>query len=51
MTREKLLEKLNELRDDHDTESAHLEADELLLAYIADADVSSAFKRLRRWYA
>jgi len=34
-----------------DTETAHVEADELLLEYINDEEVSRSFHDLNKWYA
>ena len=37
--------------DSLSTERAHIRADELLLAYIGDAQVADAFEELDKWYA
>lgn len=53
MTKEELIEKLKELkqRNEREAEGTHIEADELLLKFINDPDVSKAFEDLERWYA
>ena len=45
-----LIEKLNELATLSSSEIAHIEADEALLDYIYDKDVSSAFDKVRKNY-
>lgn len=51
MTRDELLEELRWLQDDRDPESAHAEADRLLLAFIDDPEVTEAYRLIDRWYA
>lgn len=55
MTKEELLEKLLALVEDeprrYDPERDHEEADELLLAFIDDPNVTEAFERIDKWYA
>lgn len=34
-----------------DPEVAHVNADDLLLGYINDLDVTQAFEKVKRWYA
>jgi hypothetical protein len=54
MSIEELREKLRALledREDADTENDHVRADDLLLDYINDAEVSEAFNALEKWYA
>ena len=50
-----LVTKLKELwkkgEGDHDWESAHMHADELLLDFIADNKVREVFRKVARWYA
>ena len=46
-----LLEKLNRLSESGDSESAHVEADSLVLEYIGDKEITEAFLKLERWYA
>ena len=53
MTKPELIEeliKLQELSID-DAEVAHSEADDLLLKYIGEEDITKAFKKIKRWYA
>lgn len=45
-----LLEKLKECAE-HEPEAAHAAADEALLAYINDPEVTKAFRLLKKWYA
>ena len=42
------LKRFNALRD---TESAHLQADDLLLEMISDADIKAAYDVIGKWYA
>ena len=49
MTRDELLAKLKSLPGD-DWEGEHFDADEALLAYINDDEITDAFHKLGRWY-
>ena len=50
--KEELAAELNRLAENNDfPEETHLEADNLLLNYIDDKDVTEAFYRIRKWYA
>lgn len=51
MTKEELLQRLAQLQGNSDKEVAHIEADELLLEYIADAEIRAAYDELDKWYA
>ena len=51
MTRDELLDKLLALGNESNTELSHLAADEALLEYINDDNISFAFMRLDRWYS
>lgn len=51
MSKEELIEQLNSLSDDSDVEGNHIEADELLIAYINDEDVKQAFESISKWYS
>lgn len=57
MTKEELIEKLNAINGKrgverfYDNENGHIEADELLLEYIADKDITDAFEAVEKWYA
>lgn len=53
MTKEELIKSLQRLSANGgcDPESDHGEADELLLDYIDDPDVRSAFNEIEKWYA
>lgn len=50
ITRDQLLEALRDLGHG-DPESEHLEADELLLCFIADTEIREAFEAIEKWYA
>jgi hypothetical protein len=49
-TRDALLARLKELKEIQDNAASHTEADELLLRYIHDAEITRAFMALDRWY-
>ncbi len=53
MTKEELIEKLRECQEisNHDQEEAHIRADDLLLEYIGEKDVTFAFIDINKWYA
>lgn len=53
MTKEMLIEELKRIKteDDNDEELNHLRADELLIAYINDAQVEDAFDSIFERYA
>jgi predicted transposase YdaD len=52
MTKKELIEKLREIqKDTDDIEKNHKEADDLLLEYIGDMEVSVAFSDVDKWYA
>ncbi len=53
MTNRNLIEKLEELKKNPpgDTEIIHMAADNLLLDYINDKEVSKIFVSLDKWYA
>lgn len=61
MTKEELIEKLkaikaeqvkNRISDSYcDPEADHLNADELLLEFINDPEVTKAFEYIEKWYA
>ena len=50
MTKEELIAALKAL-DALDPERAHSEADSLLIEFIADEEIESAFFNVERWYA
>lgn len=49
--RDKLLELLRSLAGSGDPETAHSMADDALLEYISDPEVSDAFNAIDKWYA
>jgi hypothetical protein len=60
MTKEELIEALNGLEAKYtnpndlrrvDREQVHLDADNMILKYLNDKDISDAFYRLELWYA
>jgi hypothetical protein len=59
MTRDEALRRLRELEDSGDPESAHDEADEILLtllsqverAFFGDERIAEAFRAIPKWYA
>ena len=55
MTKTKLINKLKELADQDEAESDpemdHLKADDLLLGFINDPEITAAFGAVRKWYA
>ena len=51
MTKEELIKELKSLIDNRDIEGVHVTADNLLLEYINDKEVSDAFHNIEKWYA
>lgn len=51
MTRDEALEKLRALHGPGDEEINHAVADQILLAFIGDAEIIEAFDAIRKWYA
>ena len=52
MNRDELLRILRRLQaSNRDPEERHIEADEALLTFINDPDVSAAFHEIDKWYA
>lgn len=51
MSKQELLEKLEELRGDDDFERVHIAADKFLIDFINDDEVSEAFDSVGKWYA
>lgn len=51
MTREGLLELLADLATDTDFESAHAQADDAIIEFIADPEIKKAFNKVGKWYA
>lgn len=53
MDKQELLSELRRLKDDDDDdiESAHVQADDLLIAYIGDQEIKAAFEAIDKWYA
>ena len=51
MNKEELIEKLKKCEEDGDTESAHVEADDLLIEYINDPDIRKAYNDIGKWYS
>jgi hypothetical protein len=51
MTKEELIRDLTELKNSKYTESAHIDADELLVEFINDPEIKAAYDAIRKWYA
>ena len=51
MTKEQLIAKLESIRLEHGTELGHVFADEALLEYINDEDISKAYDAVPKWYS
>lgn len=51
MTKQELINKLTELQQDKDYEVAHELADNLLLSFINDKDITQAFQKIEKYYA
>lgn len=58
MTREELIAKLKEcsqypssIEGHYDVERGHIDADQALLAYINDPEITEAFDSLEKWYS
>jgi len=51
MSKEELIRKLSELQSSGDTEQAHSDADDLLVEYINDAEISEAYNAIDKWFA
>lgn len=51
MTKQELIVILEKCAEDSDIETAHIIADESLIDFIADAEVSKAFDAITKWYA
>ena len=51
MDKNKLINELTILQSDDDNEEAHKKADNLLLEFINDEEITSAFEDVPRWYA
>lgn len=51
MTKNELILKLKELQKSNDTETAHAEADDLILEYINDEEIKREYDAISKWYA
>ena len=51
MTKVELLVHLIQLEKSYDIEAAHCEADEALLEFINDNEITEAYMKINRWYA
>jgi hypothetical protein len=51
MTKEELIAALKALVADGPSEESHKEADDWLLQYINDPDITAAFVAIAKWYA
>lgn len=51
MTKDELVKRLKALNNLDDPKQAHIHADELLLKYINDKEVSDTFDDIDKWYS
>lgn len=54
LTRDDLLAVLRDIRDNYaqsDTECAHVDADEALVNFINDSEVTAAYNAINKWFA
>lgn len=51
MTKRQLLLRLKKLQKLDDCESAHAQADDLLIEYISDEKIKRAFGDIKKWYS
>ena len=51
MTKEELITKLHECRDEMDTEVGHAAADDALIEYINDLEIEEAYNDVPKWFA
>ena len=52
ISRQALFLRLKQIRDNcGDTETAHIQADRALLAFIDDPEITLAYNAVERWYA
>lgn len=45
------IQKLKECQTNDDTEASHSKADQILLDYISDPDITAEYKKINKWYA
>lgn len=50
-SKEKLIELLKKLQEEEDTEVAHGAADQALLDYINDPEITAAYDAIDKWFA
>lgn len=51
ITKDEALHRLRAAARDGDTESAHADADDALIAYINDPEIQAAYDDVDKWYA
>jgi len=51
MTKDELLERLRACAKNGDTEIAHSDADDALIEYINDPEITEAYEAVSKWYA
>jgi hypothetical protein len=51
MTKEELVALLKAKAKSFDTEGAHSDADDALIAFINDAEITAAYEAVPKWYA
>lgn len=51
MTKTELIARLKACAENGDTESAHCDADDLLIGFINDPKITEAYESVPKWYA
>lgn len=51
MSKDELLQILSASAKNDDTEDAHADADNALIVYIADKDITKAYEEIHKWYS
>lgn len=51
MTKAELLKELKKYIKNTDTEVAHIDADEALIKFINDPEITKAYNKIGKWYA
>jgi hypothetical protein len=51
ITKEELIKKLKEFAENDDYEMAHAEADDLLVLYLNDEEITDAYDSVGKWYS
>lgn len=51
MTKEELIAKLHEIREKSEREKGHMQADDALIEFINDSEITEAYESISKWYA